>query len=107
MSEIFVKLRIKEILKGNMKRYLLFGFVEIFLVGAGILIALAINNWNIRKSQRNDELHIYGALKERIQEDKRIILLISIMEEKNEVYHSTLQQIDDLTEKIEKEMARK
>ena len=74
MSEIFVKLRIKELLKGNMKRYLLFGFVEIFLVVAGILIALAINNWNIRKTERNDEVHIYTALKERIQEDKRVIL---------------------------------
>ena len=74
MSEIFVKLRIKEILKGNMKRYLLFGFVEIFLVVAGILIALAINNWNVRKSERNDELQIYAALKERIFEDKRVIL---------------------------------
>lgn len=74
MSEIFVKLRIKELLKGNMKRYLLFGFVEIFLVVAGILIALAINNWNIRKSQRNDELHIYASLKERVLEDKKVIL---------------------------------
>lgn len=74
MSEIFVKLRLKELLKGNMKRYLLFGFVEIFLVVAGILIALAINNWNIRKTERNDEVRIYKALIERIQEDKRIIL---------------------------------
>ena len=74
MSEIFVKLRIKELLKGNLKRYLLFGFVEIFLVVSGILIALAINNWNIRKTERNDEVHIYTALKERIQEDKRVIL---------------------------------
>ena len=74
MSEIFVKLRLKELLKGNMKRYLLFGFVEIFLVVAGILIALAINNWNIRKTARNDEVHIYKALKERIQEDKRVVL---------------------------------
>lgn len=74
MSEIFMKLRIKEILKGNMKSYLLSGFVEIILIVAGILIALAINNWNIRKSERNDELHIYRALRERIQEDKRVIL---------------------------------
>lgn len=74
MSEIFVKLRIKEIVKGNLKRYLIFGFVEIFLVVAGILIALAINNWNTNKSKRNDELNIYLALKERILEDKEVIL---------------------------------
>ncbi len=74
MSEIFIKLRIKELLKGNMKRYLMFGFVEIFLVVAGILIALAINNWNLKRSQRYDELKIYQSVRERILEDKVVIL---------------------------------
>jgi hypothetical protein len=30
MSEIFFKMRIKEMLEGKMKRYLIFGFVEIY-----------------------------------------------------------------------------
>ena len=70
MSEIFLKLRIKEMLKGKMKRYLIFGFVEIFLVVAGILIALSINNWDIKKSQRSDELNIYKNIQNRISEDR-------------------------------------
>ena len=70
MSEIFLKLRIKEMLKGNMKRYLIFGFVEIFLVVAGILIALSINNWNNKKTQRSDELNIYKNIQSRISEDR-------------------------------------
>jgi hypothetical protein len=74
MSEIFMKLRIKEMLQGKMKKYLLFGFVEIFLVVAGILIALSINNWNNRRTQRNDELKIYQSISRRIQEDKLVIL---------------------------------
>jgi hypothetical protein len=67
-------MRIKEMLEGKMKRYLVFGFVEIFLIVSGILIALAINRWDIKRSERNDELQIYQALKERIMEDKNVIL---------------------------------
>ena len=73
MSEIFLKLRIKEMLGGKMKRYLVFGIVEIFLVVAGILIALSVNSWATKKSQRNDELKIYESILNRIQDDKRVI----------------------------------
>jgi len=71
MSEIFLKLRIKEILEGKMKRYLIFGIVEVFLVVTGILIALSINNWDIKKSQRSDELKIYENISNRIIEDNK------------------------------------
>lgn len=73
MSEIFLKLRIKEMLGGKMKRYLVFGIVEIFLVVAGILIALSVNNWATKRSQRNDELKIYETILNRIQEDKSVL----------------------------------
>ena len=71
MSEIFLKLRIKEMLEGKMKRYLIFGIVEVFLVVAGILIALSINNWNIKNSQRRDELNIYKNIHSRIKDDRK------------------------------------
>jgi hypothetical protein len=70
MSEIFLKLRIKEMLEGKMKRYLIFGVVEVFLVVTGILIALSINNWDIKKSQRADELTIYKNIHNRIMDDR-------------------------------------
>ncbi len=69
MSEIFLKLRIKEMLEGKMKRYLIFGIVEVLLVVTGILIALSINNWDNKNSQRADELKIYENIYNRIQED--------------------------------------
>ncbi|RLD53494.1 MAG: hypothetical protein DRI97_13365, partial [Bacteroidetes bacterium] len=71
MSEIFLKLRIKEMLEGKMKRYIIFGIVEVFLVVTGILIALSINNWDIKKSKRTDELKIYENISNRIIEDKK------------------------------------
>ncbi len=71
MSEIFLKLRIKEMLEGKMKRYLIFGIVEVLLVVTGILIALSINNWDNKQSQRADELKIYENINNRNQEDKQ------------------------------------
>lgn len=73
MSEIFIKLRIKEMLGGKMRRYIIFGIVEIFLVVAGILIALSVNNWTTKRSQRNDELKIYETILNRIQEDRSVL----------------------------------
>jgi hypothetical protein len=70
MSEIFLKLRIKEMLEGKMKRYLIFGIVEVFLVVTGILIALSINNWDNKNSQRRDELTIYKNIHIRIMDDR-------------------------------------
>jgi len=70
MSEIFLKLRIKEMLEGKMKRYIIFGIVEVFLVVTGILIALSINNWDNKKSQRSDELAIYKNINNRIMDDR-------------------------------------
>ncbi len=73
MSEIFFKLRIKEMLEGKMKRYFIFGIVEILLVVAGILIALSVNNWDIKKSERKNELNIYKSIRNRINDDKHAL----------------------------------
>ena len=70
MSEIFLKLRIKEMMEGKMKRYLIFGIVEVFLVVAGILIALSINNWDNKNSKRRDELNIYTNIHSKIMDDR-------------------------------------
>jgi len=70
MSEILRKTRMQQIQEGNFKRYLIFGVAEIFLVVAGILIALSINNWDIKKSQRSDELKIYSNIHIKIKADR-------------------------------------
>lgn len=42
----------------NLKKYLLYGLIEVILVVSGILIALQINNWdeNRKQSIKNIEL---------------------------------------------------
>ena len=47
-------------------------FIAVFvcLLVVGILIALSINSWDIKKSQRSDELNIYKNIQSRISEDR-------------------------------------
>ena len=73
MSEIFRNIRIELIQEGKFKRYLIFGVAEIILLVAGILIALSINSWDMKNSQRSDELNIYQNIQNRIQEDREAI----------------------------------
>jgi hypothetical protein len=40
---------------------------------AGILIALSINSWDMKNSQRSDELNIYQNIQNMIQEDREVI----------------------------------
>ncbi len=88
MSEFFRNIRTKLIEEGNIKRYIIFGLGEIVLVVAGILIALSINNWDIKKSQRSDEFNIYQNIQNRIQEDKEVIRGVT---EQNNMYLEQFQ----------------
>lgn len=58
MLNFFRRIRQKLIDEGNLKRYLLYGAGEILLVVIGILIALKINNNNLKKIQK-DTIHEY------------------------------------------------
>jgi len=73
MSEFSRNIRTKLIEEGNFRRYLLFGIGEIVLLVTGILIALSINSWDMKKSQRSDELNIYQNIQNRILEDREVI----------------------------------
>ena len=52
MFKFFRKIRVKLLLEGNLKKYLLYAIGEILLVVIGILIALQINNLNEEKKER-------------------------------------------------------
>ena len=52
MIKFFSRIRRKLIDEGNLKRYLIYGVGEILLVVIGILIALQINNNNIKNIQK-------------------------------------------------------
>lgn len=53
MLRFFRRIRIKLLVEGNLKKYLLYAIGEIILVVIGILIALQINNLNQERKQKN------------------------------------------------------
>ena len=54
---------------GSARKYLLYALGEIALVVIGILIALQINNWNLEKQDRKDELKFLNKFYKDIQAD--------------------------------------
>ena len=67
MIKFFRKIRRKLIDEGNLKRYLLYAFGEIFLVVIGILIALQINNWNQNRLGTKEEQRIFQDILDEFQ----------------------------------------
>ena len=67
MIKLFRRIRKKLFDEGNLKRYLIYGIGEILLVVIGILIALQINNWNINKSNREEEKISLQAISEKMK----------------------------------------
>lgn len=58
MLQFFRKIRKSLIDSGSAQKYMLYALGEILLVVIGILIALQINNWNIERQDRKEELEI-------------------------------------------------
>ncbi len=73
MLKFFRRIRQQLIVKGNLKRYLIYAIGEILLVVIGILIALQINNWN-EERKSNTQIHILlDNLAKSIEEDKEYL----------------------------------
>lgn len=62
MARIFRKIRLESAREKALGKYLLYASGEVFLIVVGILIALGINNWNIRRLNRNKEQFYLAAL---------------------------------------------
>lgn len=58
MIRYFRNIRQQMTMKGTTSKYLRYAFGEIVLVAIGILMALSINNWNLNRIERNNELKI-------------------------------------------------
>ncbi len=56
--------------KKNYSKYFLYAIIEIVLIVIGILIALQINNWNLRQIERNEELRTYQNIQHQMSEDR-------------------------------------
>ncbi|GMQ24957.1 hypothetical protein Aoki45_16390 [Algoriphagus sp. oki45] len=67
MSRLFRKFRKEILAKGKIQKYLLYALGEVFLLVIGIMIALAINNNNLkRQNQVKEQVYLVG-LKEDFQ----------------------------------------
>ena len=71
MIPFFRKIRKKMADDNRPLKYMRYAIGEIILVVIGILIALQINNWNIKVKERNAERLNLIALKEEFKENKK------------------------------------
>ena len=69
MIKFFRKIRQNLLSEGKTGKYLKYAFGEIILVVIGILIALSINNWNIRNTEDQKELNYIKSMIEDIESD--------------------------------------
>jgi len=58
MIKLFKRIRKRLITAGQLQQYLFYAIGEIALVVIGILIALQINNWNLKRLEKKDEIAI-------------------------------------------------
>ena len=70
MIKFFRKIRQNLLSEGKTGKYFKYAIGEIVLVVIGILIALQINNWNIKVKEKNTERLNLIALKEEFKENK-------------------------------------
>lgn len=75
MIKFFRKIREDLLAEGKMKKYFKYALGEIILVVIGILIALQINNWNIKKHQQDNIKEYTKLLIQDLEED---ILMINL-----------------------------
>ncbi len=65
MLQLFKALRLQKLKESKIKKYLLYALGEIILVVIGILIALAINNNNIKRTiQKKEQTYLVGLMDE-------------------------------------------
>ena len=69
MIHFFRRIRQGLLSQNRFSKYLLYAIGEIILVVVGILIALAINNWNINKENKKEEIYYLQKLKLNLQQD--------------------------------------
>ena len=73
MIKFFRKIRYDLVEKNKTGKYIKYAIGEIVLVVIGILIALAINNWNQDRLSKNLESQYYNRLIDDVREEKLII----------------------------------
>lgn len=70
MLTVFRKIRQQLVTENKFTKYLVYALGEIILVVIGILIALQINNWNLGRLQRLEEIKTYRNIKRQLTDDQ-------------------------------------
>ncbi|MGB0346628.1 MAG: DUF6090 family protein [Balneolaceae bacterium] len=73
MFRFFRILRKKLLEDGYLNKYFWYAIGEVILVVIGILIALQINNWNVERQVRNEEITYLKNLKADLQKDIQLL----------------------------------
>ncbi len=106
MLRLFRKLRKKMILEKKVRHYLLYALGEIILIVIGILIALGINNWNIREQERDQEqFYLLGLRQEFVLSKIKLEKLIEVNQQNYENSKKIAAFIDAETRPTEKELS--
>lgn len=84
MLNFFRRFRRNQLTNNKISRYLLYAAGEIALVMIGILLALQVNNWNLRKSKAADEAYILSEILDNLQEDSEQLKYIESRRAKTE-----------------------
>lgn len=74
MITFFRKIRQGLLHDRKIRKYLLYAIGEIVLVVIGILIALQINNWNNRQTEKKEEKKTYLHIRQQILDDREVLL---------------------------------
>lgn len=92
----FKKIRNALLREGKFGKYCLYAIGEIFLVVAGILIALQVNNYDLAQQKKAIEHHYFLTIKQQLSADKEKLLAeISGMNERIDDYLAGMKLINE------------
>ena len=74
MLNYFKEMRNRLVKEGNLGKYLAYAIGEIIIVVVGILLALYLNNWNQKMTDKKLETQYYQSMNNQLNEDLDIIL---------------------------------
>ena len=73
MLRIFQKIRQRLLTENKFGKYVLYAIGEIIILIFGIVFALQVNNWNLKRQDKASEISILESMKEELQSDLEYI----------------------------------
>jgi hypothetical protein len=109
MIKFFRKIRQKLLSEGKIGKYLKYAIGEILLVVIGILIAVQVNNWNVKNVNQKKEVLYLTRLTTNLGYDKRLYesimkedsLLMNTLQETREKLPAFIREVNNPVEDLE------